>query len=346
MVCQLQRLFCICLSSLLFISAVNAQNPQKKAPLPIERPDAEKKSADDEEILRVETRLVTVPVSVRDKSDRFIPSLTRENFRLTEDGIEQEITFFEGNDAPFTVVLLLDISDSTKADFANIQQSAVAFLDQLRPRDKIVLIAFNKYVYQRTEPTGDRELLKKEISEMQQGGGTSIYDALELTCEKLAVIPGRKAVVLFSDGVDTTSRATYEATLKQARELDALIYTIQYETLRAATKDTQAKNPNDSPLRIVTAKGEDLKTAYARATVYLKFLADSSSGRYFLADSPEKLSKTFQSIADELRQQYSLGFYPANDFADGKARKIKVTVNAPNAVVKARKSYVYKSADK
>lgn len=179
---------------------------------------------------------------------------------------------------------------------------------------------------------------------MVQGGGTSVYDALEFVYANLGAIRGRKAVVLFSDGVDTTSRATYQETLRAAEQLDALIYTINYETMSAATKDTISKYPVEFPLHVVTAKGENLKTAYARAIVYLKSLADKSGGRYFLADSPENLVKTFQSIADELRRQYSVGYYPKNDSLDKKPRKIKVGVDVPNTIVKARKSYVYKNA--
>ena len=185
----------------------------------IKAQDSTKKIADDEEILRVETNFITVPVSVSDKNGRFISNLTRENFRLSEDGVAQEIEFFEGHDAPFTVALLIDVSESSKDSFADMQKSAVAFIEQLNPQDKVILIPFNKHVYQRTEATGDRKLLKKEIAGMVQGGGTSVYDALEFVYEKLGAIRGRKAVILFSDGVDTTSRATYQNTLREAREL-------------------------------------------------------------------------------------------------------------------------------
>lgn len=333
---------------LIYPCAANAQEekkPPKNESSKSERGGAEK-IVDGEEILRVETNLITVPVGVRDREDRFIPHLTRENFRLFEDGAPQAIEFFEGTDAPFTVALLLDISESTAASFADIQKSAVAFVEQLGAQDRVILIPFNKYVYQRTEATNDRELLKKEIEGMEQGGGTSVYDALDFVYEKLQTTRGRKAVVVFSDGVDTTSRATYRETLNRSRKLDALIYTIRYETLDAAREKTLSKTPVEVTRRVVTANGEDLKTAYNRGGIYLKFLADHSGGRYFLADSPENLTKTFQIIADELRRQYSIGYYPRNDSPGEKPRKIKVTVDVPNAAVKARKSYVYKSPKK
>lgn len=136
------------MSLCLFVSlnAVNAQTqPSEKQP----NADRRKieKITNEEEILRVETNLVIVSASVSDKSGRFISNLPRENFRLSEDGIAQEIEFFEGSDAPFTVALLIDLSESTKDSFADIKKSAVAFVEQLSPQDKVILIPFNKYIY-------------------------------------------------------------------------------------------------------------------------------------------------------------------------------------------------------
>lgn len=303
-------------------------------------PDAKKNG--DEEIVRVETAVVTVPVSVLDKDGKFIPRLTRDKFRLSENGVEQEIAFFDGSEAPFTVALLLDMSNSTKDSLADIQKSAVAFLDQLNPQDKVILIAFNKQIYQLTEATGDRDELKKQIYRTISGGTTSVYDSLDFIGEKFRRMRGRKAVVLFSDGVDTSSRATFESSLRAARELDALVYTIRYETYNPVTSYFSGASENSATL--VTAKGENLKAAYERATRYLKLLAENSGGRYFLADSPKNLVAVFEDIAAELRQQYSIGYYPQGDASQTKLRKIKVSVGIPDAAVRNRKSYVYKNS--
>lgn len=298
---------------------------------------------DGQEAVSVETSVVTVPVSVSDKGGKFVSGLTREKFHLSENGVEQEIAFFDDTEAPFTVALMLDMSNSTEKSLADIQKSAVAFLDQLRPRDKVMIVAFNKDIYQLTEATSDRAELEKQIYRTISGGTTSVYDALYYVGEKFRGVRGRKAIVLFSDGVDTSSQATYESSLQTARGLDSLIYTIRYETYNPVTQFFSAKSAGSQTLVTVTARGENLKKAYDRGTGYVKLIADFTGGRYFLADSPKRLGDVFSSIADELRRQYSIGYYP-NEDASGKAlRKIKVAVDVPEAEVRTRKAYVHAS---
>ncbi|HEX8720567.1 MAG TPA: VWA domain-containing protein [Pyrinomonadaceae bacterium] len=295
-----------------------------------------------EEVVRVSTALVTVPVSVTDRQGRFIPDLRREDFRIYEDGAEQEVAFFETADKPFTVALLLDTSDSTRLKLAQIQDAAVAFLGQLRPADRVIVIAFDRNVNLLCEATADHARAAAAVRRAQTGGGTSLYDAVAAaTGRRLKAVAGRKAVVLFTDGVDTSSRrATFEGTLREAEELDALVYTIQYRT-----DDDVAAGPavaqGQTGGQIVTAKGEPLEAAYKRAGLYLRLLADHTGGRSFSAGSPRLLAGVFGQIAEELRRQYSLGYYPANRSADGKRRRLKVRVGRPDAAVRARGGYVY-----
>src|SRR6185295_14231686 len=186
---------------------------------------AQVEPADD--VVRVSTNLVTVPISVLDRNGRFIPGLKQEQFHLFENGIAQDIAYFDSADKPFTVALLLDISDSTKFKLKEIQDAAIAFTEQLRPEDRVIVVAFDSRVNIISEATSDREALQKAIRRIKSGGGTSVYSAVKVAVnERLNRIRGRKAIVLFSDGVDTTSKsATYDETLHTAQELDALIYT-------------------------------------------------------------------------------------------------------------------------
>jgi Ca-activated chloride channel family protein len=294
------------------------------------------------EVVRVSTALVTVPVSVMDRQGRFVPGLRKEDFRIYEDGAEQEVVFFETADKPFTVALLLDTSDSTKLKLAEMQEAAVAFLDQLRPADRVLVIAFDRNVNVLTEPTTDRARVAAAIRRTRTGGGTSLYDVVAAAAgERLRRVAGRKAVVLFTDGVDTSSgRATFEGTLRAAEELDALVYTIQYRTDEdVAGGGTGFQNPLGG--QMVTAKGEPLEAAYKRAGLYLRLLADSTGGRPFRAGSPKLLAEAFGRIAGELRRQYSLGYYPKNRSAGGERRRLKVRVNLPDLAVRARSGYVY-----
>jgi Ca-activated chloride channel family protein len=316
---------------LLLFAATKAQ--QSKPPA---------QGAGEDDVVRVSTSLVTVPVSVTDRQGRFVPDLAREQFKLFEDGVEQDIAFFEPADKPFTVALLLDTSESTRFKLRDIQAAAIAFLDQLRPEDRVTVIAFDKFVHVLSEPTSDREHLRAAILRAQPGGSTSVYDAVEMAArERLRKISGRKAIVLFTDGVDTSSRgATYESSLHDAEELDALVYAIRYDTYSdaARTTTTDASSVGRAGV-LVTAKGELLSVAYNRAGIYLNLLADKTGGRLFYADTPDNLSRTFARVAAELREQYSLGYYPKRPADSTGERHIRVRVSAKDLAVRARKSY-------
>jgi VWFA-related protein len=300
----------------------------------------------DIDVVRVNTNLVTVPISVLDRNGRFIPDLTQSQFHLFENGVEQEIAFFENAQKPFTVALLLDVSDSAKFKFNDIQNAAIAFVAQLRPDDRVLIAVFDKRVTIMCEATNDRHLLESAIRRVRSGGGTSLYDAVDMiVTQRLNRIRGRKALVLFTDGVDTTSAAaTYESTLHAAQELDALAYSIKYNTIddvSESSREIDAGQRNSMDLR--TSKGEKLSVAYERADRYLRLLADKSGGRFFYAASPKHLEGIFSHIAQELREQYSLGYYPKNRDASVSQRSIKIKVDAPGAVVRARRNYLYKS---
>jgi Ca-activated chloride channel family protein len=317
------------------------QNDKRKADAP---------PADDEEVLSVDTSLVTVPVRVSDRSGRFIPDLKREDFRLFEDGVEQQIAFFDTADEPLLVALVLDISDSATLEQAEIQAAARAFLEQLRPGDRVMVFAFDKYVRVLTEPTGDREVVYRAISGTQGFGGTSFYDALEeVIGGRFARERGRKAAVLLTDGIDTTSRSNAHAAMRAAEESDVPVYAVQYDTVshpfvheRSRTDAPMGRNTLTIRSGATTVNGELLTTAYKRANAFLRLLADKTNGRYYMAESSKGLSRSFAQIAAELREKYSIGFYPKNRAEDGRLRQLKVKVMRDKTAVNARRNYVYK----
>jgi VWFA-related protein len=183
----------------------------------------------DDDVVRVSTSLVTVPVVVKTRRGAYVPNLRREDFRIYEDGVEQEVSHFETVDKPFTITLMLDMSDSTRIELNEIQDAAIAFLNQLRPDDRALLVAFDKQLVRLTEATADRKLLTQAIRLVKTGGGTALYDAVDTTINlELKQIPGRKAIVILSDGIDTASvRGTFAGTVSSASEQYALIYPIQ-----------------------------------------------------------------------------------------------------------------------
>ncbi|MDQ6651207.1 MAG: VWA domain-containing protein [Acidobacteriota bacterium] len=321
------------------------------------------------DVVRIDTALVTVPVSVLDRQGRFVPNLRREDFSVFENGVEQSIVNFEPTEKPFTVALVLDTSASTHFHLWEIKQAAIAFAKQLRPQDRVLVVTFNDEVLLLTEATNDLNVVDAVIEEYANtGDSTRLYDAVDLVVkERLNKIKGRKAIVLFTDGVDTSSYlATYQSTLREAEELDALIYPIQYDTsdyLRAmqgvgsgsvtiVTSSSSWPFPGRSTSQVIygpsnggTPPPGTTKADYQRANQYLHELADKTGARLYEANDPAQLAQAFSRIAEELRRQYSLSYYPqASADQSGERRQIKVRVHQPNLAVKARDSYVRSSS--
>jgi Ca-activated chloride channel homolog len=299
----------------------------------------------EDEVLRVSTNLVTVPVTVKTRQGAYVPNLRREDFRIYEDGVEQEISSFESIDKPFTVVLMLDVSDSTRTELDEIKNAATAFLNQLRAEDRAIVVAFDKGLVTLTRATGDRKVLSEAISRINTGGGTALYDAVDkVISSHLKQVPGRKAIVMLTDGIDTASlRGTYESTISLATEQYALIYPIQWNTpdRLLARQLATADNAAVGAITYTTPSGEPLRKAFDRATRYLRLIAGTSGGRFQNADKLKSLERSFALIAEELRQQYSLNYYPKNRTKSDRKRRIKVSVNVPDAEVHARASYAY-----
>src|SRR6185369_12446079 len=206
---------------------------------PNRQPEAQKdqtptgpEEVDAGDIIRVNTTLVTIPVSVMDRDGRYVPNLQKEEFRVWEDGVEQDVAFFQSVDKPFSVVLMLDTSPSTQFRLEDIQDAAITFVNQLRNDDRVMVVSFNDDIKILSEFTTDRRKLERAIQHARTDDGTRLYDAVDMVInQQLSRVQGRKAIVLFTDGVDTTSRrANYDTNVMDAQELDALIYPVQYDT--------------------------------------------------------------------------------------------------------------------
>lgn len=189
-------------------------------------------ATEEEEVVKVETSLITIPVSVFDRNGLYIPNLRQADFKIFEDGAEQEIAYFGTSEKPFTVILLIDTSPSTAYKIEEIQSAATAFVNQLKPQDNVTVIEFDANIHVLTEATSDRQKIYKAIGKADFGDGTSLYDAVDFSLRKrLSKIEGRKAIVLFTDGVDTTSyKNDFDSTIKNAEEAEALIFPIYYNT--------------------------------------------------------------------------------------------------------------------
>ncbi len=317
-------------------------------------PDGETVEGD---VIRFDTALVTVPVTVLDRNGRYVPLLRREQFRITENGVDQKIAYFATTDSPFSVVLLIDTSGSTQFRLDDIQDAAIQFVEKLKPTDSVMVMSFDDRIEVECKATTDRNVIEKAIRSTRTGGGTRLYDAVDdILRKQLKTIPGRKAVVLFTDGVDTTSRrASYDSTIRLAEESDAPIYSVDYDTSGlgggiggggTGGRGTIFGIPFPTPgIPGSTTRGGS-PGDYRRAVAYLHALSNSTGGRFYSGDSMFGIAQAFTWIAEELGRQYSLGYYPSAPGKDGERRQIKVKVTEADLVVKARDSYIYSDKGK
>jgi VWFA-related protein len=303
------------------------------------RPEA----AAQDDVVKVTTSLVRVPVAVRDGAGRYVGDLRQEDFRLFEDGREQRIAHFNGIEEPISVVLLIDASCSIRKPEETIS-GALTFIDQLRPGDSALPIAFGKNIYTLlTESTRDHALLRARLRELPDNkripcdGGTRLGDAVEFVINHvLKNGTGRKAVVMLTDGRDSllSKPGWGPRTLHSVSELGVPFYSIHLASYNRPLFRGWPGEP----------EAEKSKTLFSSIDLeqYIDELSDLSGGRGFpVAANGEEFRSDFEQIGNELRHQYMLAYYPDKHGDKQERRKIKVRVNRGKLSVRARGSYLY-----
>jgi Ca-activated chloride channel family protein len=302
---------------------------------------------DKDDAIKLETTLIQIPVVVRDKGGRYILDLNKQDFTVFEDGMRQTVEFFGTVDEPFSVALVLDTSGSTASQLEFIKSSAIAFIDSLRPHDRVMVIGFSDSVEVKSEMTGNREVLYGAVRSLGSGEFTQVYEAIYTAVwERMQNIEGRKAVILFTDGIDTaSSEIVAEDTLDAVIESeDVIMYAIRYNTRpdveRKLEKKVIAGEYIEGKKRMPWGeKRLELDRAYKEADEYLFQLTELSGGVVERADELTDIKGSFQRLANELRQQYLLGYYPAKRDRDDQERKVDVVVNLPGVKVRTRPVY-------
>jgi len=314
-----------------------AQAPSRLAPV-------DPQSLSDESTVELNATLVEVPVVVSEGGGRYVTDLREADFTIFEEGVPQKISFFASIDEPFDVALVLDCSGSTREKLDKIKEAATLFIDQLRPEDRVALVAFDDEVRTLARLTSDRAELRRAIGELRPGAYSQVYEAVHTSAEDvLRRSERRKATILFSDGVDTASAvATFDDTLAEIEHEQIIVYPIRYDTrgdieaMKGLTGEAQGTRPRSVVER--QRREQELVDAYARADDYLGELAKRSGGALHRADTISDLAPALARIADELRHQYLLGYYPAKRDVDV-MRAIDVRVSRPGLTVRARPGY-------
>lgn len=303
-----------------------------------------------EKVIRVETNLVEVPLVVLDRQGRYATNLNKENFQIFQDDVEQEIAVFETTEKPLTILILLDLSCTMHGHLPGMNRAVDAFAKQLRPDDQLMVVGFGDYIIPLLDLTKMMDLpeeIKVGILPIQQSTTPYdkdlqmgidpfplqslreklVFDAVGTAQKKMRNIKGRKAIVLFSDGVGTGKWATAKSTLREAEEQDASIYSLQFEFV-----------PSFSLQSHIGKKAQ--KKLGEKGMTYMTDLAAKTGGRRYEVKNVPDIEATFKAVADELRQQYNIGYYPSNEGKKGERRHIKVKVLKPDLAVCSRNSYV------
>jgi len=309
-------------------------------------------SAQDDDIIKVDSSIVRLNVGVVDQKGRPITSLTKENFSIYENGVKQNIVRFEPTVAPFSVVMILDMSGSTKSFRDNIRFSALRFLDALAPDDRVAVIEFYKKVNLLNDFTTDRKTVAQSIGSANGVGDTQLYKALKLALEKLAKEGSRrKAIVVLTDGVDTDMRNSDRDILGKFTDSQVLtaLKPETNEVLNRTLNQSDAEGVTIYPLALPT--GDPAKLAdptprqialFQAARSRLEVLAKRTGGTLNTINRLEEMSRLYAEVAADLRTLYTIEYQSNNDKRDGKWRDIKIETSSPELISRTRQGYFAK----
>jgi VWFA-related protein len=266
--------------------------------------------------IRVDSSLVLIPVMVTDPLNRPVTGLDKDNFRLTEDKVEQIITHFGADDEPLAIGLVFDISGSMGVKLRKSREAAAQFFRTANPEDEFFLVEFNERPKLVTGLTQNVEEIQNHLAFTQSKGRTALLDAIYMALNEMKKSrKSRKALLIISDGGDNSSRYTESEIRSRVREYDALIYAIGiFEPLSSRGRTAEELS------------GPGLLAA----------LSEQTGGRHFPVENPNELPDIAAKIGIELRNRYVIGYTPKNSVKDGKYRRVHVTLVQPRGMPKLR----------
>ena len=296
---------------------------------------AETEEISEGDIIRVDSQLTTLNVSVIDRTtSRGVTGLTRSDFELLEDGTRQEIVQFESSEAPFDLVLLIDVSGSTRDKVKLIRAAALRFVAAARQSDRIAIISFAGQPTLVSPFTLNRELLRQRVDAIDTAtGDTKVYDAIEFALRQIpagTIGSRRTALVLMSDGLDGSiegvqgdgSQVSFSEVLNHVQEFDGVLYSLWLNT------EYEALSPLDTQ-----------PEAFDQSHERMKGMAVAGGGAFYEVGRLEDLAGSYERVVADLGTVYSLAYRPANKARDGKWRTIRVNVARPSAVARGKHGY-------
>ena len=318
------------------IVAPNANAARSETPA---TPSSSPEEISEGDVIRVDTQLVSVNVSVIDRgTNRGVVGLRKEDFRLFEDGVEQQIAHFESSSAPFNLVLLIDLSGSTAKVVDLIRAAALHFVEAARPFDRIGIITFAGTQVVVSPLTTDHAALRDRINAIERPqGSTKLYDSLAFAMEqgfKGIKGSGRNAIVVLSDGLDSIlpnvtgegSSLAYNDVLREAQEFDGVLYSLWVKT--------QSYEP--------LSPGDIQQETFDFGHDSMEDLADEGGGVFYEVKKLEDLAGAYERVVADLGTVYTLAYRPSNKLRDGKWRALRVSINRPDTVARGKRGYFAK----
>ena len=270
----------------------------------------------DQPIFKSSVRTVPIYATVVDSAGRLVPDLERADFSILDNAKPVEVSLFSNDSQPFSAVVMLDTSASMTANLKLLNRAAEQFLLRLLPVDRAQVGAFNDKIQLSGTFTNNRDELIGALNDLYFGNPTRLNDGIDAGLDALKGIDGRRVVLVFTDGEDTSSRTSFKDVLERARDEEVMVYSIGLES------------EFFNGMRIVRTKpSRDLRK-----------ISDETGGGYFELVKSADLAPTFSRVAQELRSQYLIGFAPVS--LDNKIHKLEVKVNRPGMTVRARRSYL------
>ncbi len=266
------------------------------------------------------TQIVSVPATVLDAQGRLVPNLEQDEFTILDNGKPQQITFFQNETQPFSVVVMLDYSASMTSSLDLLRAAAEQFLLRMLPQDKGQVGAFSDRIEFSGEFTNDRDDLISALRDLQYGNPTRLWDAVDQSIDMLKPVDGRKVVLVFTDGDDTYSKTGFGSVLDHAKQNEVMVYAIGLQSNFFNGQRMVRSQPDRS----------------------LKKIAEETGGGYFELKKTDELAPTFTRVAQELHSLYTIGFSPAA--LDGKEHKLDLKMKQSGMVARARKTYIASAA--
>src|SRR5918993_3552533 len=270
----------------------------------------------DQPTFRSAVRTVPIYATVLDPTGRLVPDLTQADFSVLDNTKPAEIALFSSEPQPFTAVVMMDTSASMTANLKLLNRAAEQFLLRLLPVDRAQVGAFNDKIQLSGTFTNDRDELIGALNDLYFGNPTRLNDAIGTSLDALKGMDGRRVVLVFTDGEDTSSRTSFKTVNERARDEEVMVYSIGLES------------EYFNGMRVVRS----------RPSRDLRKISDETGGGYFELMKTDELAPTFTRVAQELRSQYLIGFAPVA--LDNKVHKLEVRVNKPGMTVRARRSYL------